>query len=92
MEQNLTTKRGKNMFTAICSIFALVLGFCAGLMRSLETPEVKRLNKLYWDTQYDYDQCHEELEALKYEHTKVKLELLKAKSKERESKCQIQTN
>lgn len=67
------------MVTLTCSIITLVLGFCAGLMRSLETPEIKRLNKLYWETKVEYDECHEEKEMLKSEVTKVKLELAKLK-------------
>ena len=67
------------MITLLCSIFTLVLGFCAGSMRSLETPEVKRLNKLYWETKVDFDECHEEKEMLKSELVSVKLELAKLK-------------
>lgn len=65
------------MLTLVCSIFAFVVGFCAGSMRSLETPEVKRLNKIYWDTQALLDETEEANKLLKSELTKVKLELLK---------------
>ncbi len=65
------------MTTLLLSIFALVFGFCAGSMRSLETPEVKRLNKLYWDTQTLLDETNEDKRLLKSELTKVKLELKK---------------
>lgn len=67
------------MVTLMCSIFALVLGFCAGSMRSLETPENKRLNKLYWETQAQLDECEEAKKQLKSELIKVKLELAKLK-------------
>lgn len=67
------------MTTFLLSIFALVVGFCAGSMRSLETPEVKRLNKLYWDTQALLDETEEANKLLKGELTKVKLEYLKLK-------------
>lgn len=60
-----------------CSIITLVFGFCAGSMRSLETPEVKRLTKLYWDTQTSLDESNEDKKLLKSELTKVKLELRK---------------
>lgn len=67
------------MIATICSIFALVVGFCAGSMRSLETPEVKRLNLLYWNTLTELNATKEELEVTSVELRKVKLELLQAK-------------
>lgn len=67
------------MVTFTCSIIALVLGFCAGMMRSLETPENKRLNKLYWDTQMQLDECEEAKKKLNSDFIKVKLELAKFK-------------
>lgn len=67
------------MFTLSCSIIALVLGFCVGLTRSLETPEVKRLNILYWDTQVELDETKEELKRISSDLIKCKLELAKAK-------------
>ncbi len=67
------------MVSLLLFILALVLGFCAGSMRSLETPEVNRLTKLYWDSQAELDETNEEKKQLKGELTKVKLELTKLK-------------
>lgn len=84
------------MIYLICSIFAFVFGFCAGSMRALDKPEVKRLNKLYWETQNELDTTLKDLDILKKKYAtdlqKVRLELLKLKkeTKEREKlKCQI---
>lgn len=77
----------------VCSILALVIGFCAGSLRSLETPEVNRLNKVYWETKHELSEAHEELEMLKGTLTSVRLELLKTKKRnERKDKCQMKSN